>query len=312
MSQILKPAIPKNEISFVPLPVGFTSPDGGVVLGRDGYLFLVSGTNNLEQQYATDHNHPQVIKDAEAWVRLVENRISTINEHGSKFIQLLIPEKTSVLQDFVPLTFNAPTGRYQHLTSRVKSSDIAMQHVIDCYDLFLTSSVRKESYRKLDSHFSAQGAALVMAAILKKLGSDVEVPHLFSDKSFQAADLGRQLIAGIDKEETDTLCHDEIAKLSAGLEVVEQLNPPDGKNIGTRIIFRRPEAPINMRVVAFANSFFERGGSTSGLTWWFARMFTEFHFVWNPDLDLSYVEATKPDLVIAQTIERFLPRIPQS
>ena len=48
-----------------------------------------------------------------------------------------------------------------------------------------------------------------------------------------------------------------------------------------------------------------------GLSWWFARIFAEFHFVWDPRMDAEYVAAEKPDWVICQTVERFLPSVPE-
>ena len=44
----------------------------------------------------------------------------------------------------------------------------------------------------------------------------------------------------------------------------------------------------------------------SSLSYWLAGWFEEFHFVFSPDLDQDYVDRINPDVVICQTIERFL------
>ena len=83
-------------------------------------------------------------------------------------------------------------------------------------------------------------------------------------------------------------------------------------HIGTKFVWKNAAAPFDLKVVAFANSFFERGGTARSLSWWCCRAFREFHFIWSPDLDMGYVREVAPDWVICQTIERFLPRTPQN
>ena len=88
--------------------------------------------------------------------------------------------------------------------------------------------------------------------------------------------------------------------------------PTAGEHIGAKIAWRHRSAPLNLKVICFGNSFFERGGSPSGLSWWFKRLFSEFHFVWSPFVDNDYVRNEQPDIVVCQTIERFLMLIPRS
>ena len=91
---------------------------------------------------------------------------------------------------------------------------------------------------------------------------------------------------------------------------MEAHDPPGGGHVGTRYVWKNASAIVPMKVVAFGNSYFERGGDAGALSWWFARLFAEFHFVWDPRMDADYVAAEKPDWVICQTIERFLPSVP--
>jgi hypothetical protein len=44
-------------------------------------------------------------------------------------------------------------------------------------------------------------------------------------------------------------------------------------------------------------------------TWWCSRIFREFRFIWDFNIDWAYVEQTKPDVALFQTIERFLSRV---
>jgi hypothetical protein len=46
------------------------------------------------------------------------------------------------------------------------------------------------------------------------------------------------------------------------------------------------------------------------MSFWFARWFEKYHFIWSPAIDWAYVEAQGADIVIGQTIERFLDQVP--
>ena len=47
------------------------------------------------------------------------------------------------------------------------------------------------------------------------------------------------------------------------------------------------------------------------MLWWITRLFEEVHFHWNAALDDEQIKAVQPDLVIGQTVERFLPMVPE-
>ena len=74
--------------------------------------------------------------------------------------------------------------------------------------------------------------------------------------------------------------------------------------------FTNPRAPLDVMVVAFANSFFGAGESPTTLGWWASRAFRSFLFHWSSEIDYAVVAAEGPDVVICQTNERFLPAVP--
>ncbi len=87
---------------------------------------------------------------------------------------------------------------------------------------------------------------------------------------------------------------------------------PEQGHLGITRKFINQNAPINKRVLCFGNSFFERGGTSRCLTWFFARLFREFIFIWSPAMEKRVILRERPDIVLCQTIERFLYRIPKS
>ena len=61
----------------------------------------------------------------------------------------------------------------------------------------------------------------------------------------------------------------------------------------------------------FGNSFFANVSSGQPyLSWWMVRLFRDYHFYWTADFDPEEVARRDPDIVITQTIERFLPTLP--
>jgi len=80
--------------------------------------------------------------------------------------------------------------------------------------------------------------------------------------------------------------------------------------IGTCQSSFNERAPIDKKIVVFGNSFFEKIPSW-GLSPYFAAIFREFHFFWSPEVNMDYCINVKPDIVIAQTCERFMCKLPK-
>ena len=58
--------------------------------------------------------------------------------------------------------------------------------------------------------------------------------------------------------------------------------------------------------MVFGNSVFEHGETPLNLSWWCVRFFREFYFFWLPETLPGTVDEIGADVVIAQTVERFL------
>lgn len=83
-----------------------------------------------------------------------------------------------------------------------------------------------------------------------------------------------------------------------------------GRQTGTTVVWINDSAIIDASVIVFGNSFFGTGESEEGISYWFAHAFREFHFIWSGEADWDYVSKQKPDIVICQTIERFMAGTP--
>lgn len=69
-------------------------------------------------------------------------------------------------------------------------------------------------------------------------------------------------------------------------------------------------APIQKKVVVFGNSFFAGHLIQSSINYWMSIWFSEYHFLSSAAMSADYIGAEKPDIVICQTIERFLDVVP--
>ena len=96
-------------VSSVYLPVGLKSPDESAVLGHDGHLFLVGGSNRLMDLYAEDH--PTAAEGASQWIELFDRRFDSLSRRGMKYVQTVIPEKLTVLSHLAPVEMTVPTPR---------------------------------------------------------------------------------------------------------------------------------------------------------------------------------------------------------
>lgn len=299
-------------LSSFPMRVGVASSDGSAVVGHDGMMFILHGANSLIEQYSK-HEEDQDIQDkSDAWLETFRNRKVGLDGAGSRFLQLIIPEKSTIFPRCFPIDVKAPTALMKAITNKIKSDKFLKQSYVDC-ELVLNFADRKEStFRRMDSHLSAYGAYLVMQSILRQLGQESPIPVSFLRRETIGCDLGVKFSAAMKRDEHLAPAHNEVSHLEEGLKQTDFVLPANGGHIGTKITWNNTSALTNLRVVAFGNSFFEKGEFAGHLSWWSARFFREFHFHWSPVIDMNYIQQVRPDLVICQTIERFLPRVPKN
>lgn len=302
--------VPSTMEDLVPVqfPFGLVSAEGDAILGRDGYLFLIGGTNNLRALYAspeTDEQRITLETLAQRWRALFLKRKAYCDRAGIRYVQCIIPEKLTVLRDLL----DGPPMRTP-LLDEVERAVQDLDYCVNVSGPFLQASDRRVLWSRNDTHLSPFGAWSVMGMLLSRLGLDESALSrvTFAKTAFYRGDLSRRVIGvGLWEAQMDPIVEPVVAPAQAPA-LVESVEPPGRGHIGTRRVWKRDDAPFDLRVVAFANSFFDTGETASRISWWASRLFREFHFIWGPDFDFAYVDRIRPDVVIGQTIERFLPR----
>ncbi|WP_152045879.1 hypothetical protein [Aureimonas psammosilenae] len=305
--ELMVPTAPVNEISMVGVRPGLRSANEISIVGRDGYLFVYRGSNDLKSQYEQDPADPIVGEKAAAWVASFEARRGALATRDIGYLQIIVPEKSSVLPELYPVPLRHPTTILADVEARIGESPELAKHYLDCRRGLRDGPERTGFFMKVDTHMSVSGTKAVFEMILGKLGHPESIEIDLSSRMLRVGDLGGAYPGASMWEFVALPKPRHFADLEAGLVEVEGYRPPNNAHLGSRFIWRNDSAKLPLRVVAFANSFFERGTTAIGLSWWAARWFREFHFLWSPEIDFDYVDRVKPDWVICQTIERFLP-----
>ena len=302
----------QDELSAFELQVGLKSRDNSAVIGRDGYMFILGGSNQLFDQYRQDINDTKIQEISDKWISLIKSRYDALESRNIRFLQMFIPEKASVAKEFFPADINPPTATFRAIRKKLDNLESLGISILDGYEEIIKNTHRLDIFRKSDSHLSAMGAYTIFSAMMRQFGLSVPWHPEFNRRRIFASDLGSKFTVPSMPEPVLTPSASFSSAISQNLACVEEVVPPGGRHLGTRMVWKNPTAPCRLKAVAFGNSFFERGGNEAGLSWWAARYFAEFHFFWKPEIDFEYVDAVKPDLVIAQSIERFLALVPES
>jgi hypothetical protein len=310
------------EASPILAPLWHCSPDGSALLGRDGFIFVYGGSNDVVSLYATGDDEAQAV--ATSWSELFAQRAAALAGRGIAYVQMIIPEKSTVLPDLAPRELTPITPFLKFLEDAMVAAAPARYYLSIAASPDFKNRGR-EIFRKVDSHLSPDGAFCIIKSLLghmvrayKDLPAPVETVLEQLGLTVQP---GRVRLAGGD-----------LAQRFFGVPLFEHYQPmeapaltalthaivtqisaiPEGDHIGTRMVYANPHAPLPLKLVAFANSFFEKGKSDYQISWWCRHLFREFHFLWQPEVDYAYIDSVKPDLVICQTIERFLNKVPNT
>ncbi len=96
---------------------GATSHDSQVTLGKDGFLFLLGGSNGLLQQYG----RPEDVSLVARWVALIRARQEYCAARGIRFTQMIIPEKQTTIPEFFPVSVETPTKLFAAISRNLHS-----------------------------------------------------------------------------------------------------------------------------------------------------------------------------------------------
>jgi hypothetical protein len=299
-------------VSGLLFPVGLESYGGDAILGKDGFIFLLTGSNNIIEQYRIEPNSIEANALRQGWLELFRLRRDRFHSHGIHYVQTIIPEKTTVLPEFFPQVIPGATPLLTALEEAIAADGILQEHYVSGRKILMREPGRTRTFRKVDTHLSPYGAHKLSQELIHLTATVAEESFEpdFINPCILDADLGNRFFdINIKDIVYEALVTD---KFGSNPMLIEQEAPTRSGFTGYRQVWSCNNAPINKTLIVFGNSFcsFADWGQYT-LSWWMARWFTKFHFIWNPNVDFGYVSKVKPDIVICQTIERFLTEVPQ-
>jgi alginate O-acetyltransferase complex protein AlgJ len=285
-------------------PPGTLSADGVAIVGERGHLFLYGGSNdNLAMYRGEIAMAPDWLA---GWRELVAGRCEQARRAGRPICHLVVPDKLAVYSDLFPHPLD--TGGPRPLERLLAQA--ALPLVYPCEQL-RSARAGGETYMATDTHLTNRGNRLLAQATIETLGaspelldgvSPEEVPYLTS------GDLGQHFIPPIVEIQHRLLAPSAASILRDNSSDVSAA----GGHIGTLRVFRREGAPDARTVVVFGDSYGFGDDAYPGLSWFLAQVFREVHFVWVPfGWDPDYLDAVDAELVVCQTAERFIARLPR-
>ena len=281
---------------------GDVSPDGLAIVGSSGHLFIYGGTNDNVTAQRGEVQLPNSWIDE--WQTLIAERTAAARNAGRHLVCIVVPGKIAVYADRFPLDLatNIP-GRCCACLTRGGSH------------LFIRSTLQLaradgDTYLFTDSHLTLLGNLQLAVAAMTALGVSTTADAGSGSREFvYAGDIGRHFNPPI----VEIMW---VAATPSSARIVFD-NSADlasvGAHVGTMRVFRNDHAADDRTVVVFGDSYSYRDDCYRGLSWFLAQAFREVHFVWVPfGWDPDYLDSVNADLVVCQTAERFVVRVPRA
>lgn len=298
-------------MSPVYFAIGTVSENEVAVLGAMGELFVRGGSNSALDQYSrwtqTEHQ-PELERVVEEWTSLFANRHERVTALGPRFLQTLIPEKSSLYPHLLPAEYrhiNGPTLALARINAKFSAHS---DWYVDGFSVLDGNDSIYPMWPRTGSHWTPAGARALTVDLVDRIDSaSADVIRAIPLTSWAAieSDLGQHLL-GPGVKETAPAPDAEAMPFGTRLTKLEYHYDETPKWSA----WRCEDALIDQRVLIFGNSYTQVAPMMDRLSWWFARVFRESKFIWTPEVQDEVIEQYKPDVVIAQGIERFLPTVP--
>lgn len=279
-----------------------------VHVGRDGWLFLIGGTNGVLDQYRVSFTRWRLLR---GWRRLIGTRTARAQALGIRYLHVIVPEKLSVYDDRAgDLAYDPRRSPARALARRLINHPAFV-------DLLAPLRAARNGpvplYHRTDTHWSYDGCLLAYRVLMRACGA-VPPAGLDARERYEITSV-RDLGAKIPEAPIETTSQGVIDILarrvyaSPLVEAYEDAGRAPDLHIGAHVRFRNESPQADPRtVVLFGDSYAHFAPiMLSGLV---AETFREVHFIWSSSIDWGYVAAVKPDLLLFEIAERFLVRLP--
>lgn len=261
-----------------------------VLIGKDGELYLASG-NHMPLSYVTGEQ--TIGEDAiKSFIKNLHSRQAFASTLGAGYVHMVAPDKHTVMRKSFPFeTYETPGD----IVFARDNSFIFPKAEL------MALNEQKRSYQKYDSHWTIHGALRAFEIMLQRFGfSRDEIDAGLEDmspaiviKSLHAeGDLGRKL---------KNPPSEQLEAVKARFPVVMYSNGFAGNNGKlTGIVSQNPRA--RGRFIGFGDSFLMLFPNI------FTYFFKETILCRTPFLHREVASAIRPDFILTEAVERYLPR----
>ncbi|MDP4024480.1 hypothetical protein Q8W71_17785 [Methylobacterium sp. NEAU 140] len=292
-------------------------------VGHDGWLFLISGSNNVVDQFnKSDYMTFQV----ESWRKIILRRRHRLARMGIVYRHVVVPEKLTIYEDRLdgisievalsparrlPRMFPRRPRRWHHVGGPLDALRLR-RTCVDLIEPMRAQRAGADLYFRTDSHWNLAGCLIGYRAVCRAFGArprdDFDRrPSLIVE---HAGDLG----SALDPPRTETarvhaLQRDAARSYASPIVLTrERAGLSHTLHVGAHVIYANAQASDPRVLVLFGDSYAHF--APSALTIMLAETFREVHFIWSTSVDWAYVERVKPDLVLTEIAERFMFRTP--
>lgn len=279
--------------------------------GRDGWLFLTAGSNNVIGQFSETPLMRQRLKD---WKALLVDRYRHCEGLGATYRHLIVPEKLTVYDDRLQgLDIDQRLSPAVRLRRSLAWHPWVRHACLDLVTAFRERSGQEDLYYRTDSHWTFAGRMVAYRVLCRSLGvaPREDLTQRPSHEERLQGDLGGQL----DPPQSEIarvyhLQRDAVRSYASPIvEAREAAGLMSTLHVGAHVIYRNPSPQADpRRLVVFGDSYAHFAPVM--LTIMLAETFAEVHFVWSASVDWAYVERTLPDILVTQIAERFMFQVP--
>ncbi|WP_375461863.1 hypothetical protein [uncultured Enterovirga sp.] len=288
-----------------------------VHIGRDGWLFLVGGRNDVLRQYSSGGLSPELLAD---WKGLHEDRHRRCGELGARYLNLVVPEKIAVYDDRLDgLRIDVAASPATQIAQALETSSARDAH-IDLQSLFRSRREDIQLYLRTDSHWSFAGCHLAYEAICRKAGASpytALAAHETRHVDVVTGDLGMKLDPPR-AEMGESWRYPRLSDMVHANRLVrhfEAAGAVHASGTASLTVYRTGATDADPRtLMVFGDSYTSHvyTENVGRLIGFLAETFREVHFVWANTIDYGYVARVRPDIVLTEIAERFMIELPMT
>lgn len=281
-----------------------------IVLFADGWVFLVEGSNSVGDYYIRDKRIPVDVLDG--WSCLLSNRAQKCSDSGIRYLHVTAPEKLAIYpekSEFEVLLDKSPASQVE----RVLEEDIKNTNWLNPAEYLRSQKEHFKVYSKTDSHWNFYGAYSVYQLVQARLGlpSNTAILDCNRNENWTVMDLGGKYDPPLPEKVFYYTASPNIERTYFN-EIVDykeknnKTNEP-GLHTGSHVVFENKCPTVDQSVMLFGDSFSEY--RLHLLTGMLAETYRTVNFVWSSNIDWDLVDQHKPDILITELAERFMPRV---